>query len=121
MRRLTAGLLLVALVAGCDNPKAKKSGSEVDVGGRLIDHNGEPLERHGLRFQLESNGPAMLTMTLPTREEGKFSGRCQPGKYLVTLMVPSKDDKGEKSGPKPQYWEVTVPAEGKTKLVLQTQ
>ena len=33
------------------------------------------------------------------------------------VIVVTKDD----GGPKPQYWEVTIPAEGKTKLVLQTQ
>jgi hypothetical protein len=110
-------LLLVALAAGCEEKKkVKLIGGEVEVGGRLIDHNGDPLPDQTLRWQAEPLDFARTTTMVRTRDEGKFTARCMPGDYRVTLLRPLKGDEG---GPQPQYWEVTVPPEGKGKLVLQ--
>lgn len=99
----------------------------IDIQGRLVDADGGPLARRSLRFHAQDSanraGPSLLTIT---QADGTFVGRCLPGRYRVTLMVPSDKD-GAPEVPdryrnvEETPWEVTVPVRWPRRLVLRLE
>ena len=120
MYRWTIALLVAFVLAGCNQkPSPRPAGPEVDVGGRAVSADGEPLVGYGLRFQTDPPDLAKTAMVCRVQKEGEFFGRCLPGHYRVTLLLPPKDLQEGKAQAAPQYWEVTVPPGGKTSFVLE--
>ena len=124
------------VTAGC----ARKPAQEVEVGGRVEDGEGKPVAKLVVRFhpQDEENKMGRL-LTCLTEADGTFAGKCQPGRYKVTLnAVPAAGgsqpgagmlappDKGpgvpsNYASPTTTPWEVTIPSGGKKDLVLKQQ
>jgi hypothetical protein len=113
-------LLIAFVLAGCNQRQAPKpAGPEVDVGGRAVSAEGEALTGYGLRFQSDPPDQTKTAMICRVQKDGEFFGRCLPGRYRVTLLLPPKDLEEGKALAAPQYWEVTVPPGGKKSFVLE--
>jgi hypothetical protein len=131
-------LPLVLLVgAGCGKPAPL---DPVAVAGRVVSGDGKTLPRLILTFhpQEESNRRNMPSAA-PNPADGKFSTKCLPGRYKVTLAMDRGDpgSGGDPGGtgalPRPgapsmmfmRYqnsadtpWSVEVPAAGTSDIVL---
>ncbi len=139
-------ILVVAILAGagCQKPPPPRGAlGPPEIKGRALDSDGNPLVKVSLVFlpQDEVNkGTRVICLTQP---DGSFVGRCSPGRYKVTLAaVPSgasKADKTDKDAPARRTpslpfgvparygsatetpWEVEVPADGKSDIVLKVE
>lgn len=119
----TLVVLWFLLAAGCPS----RPTGPVEIKGRLLDAEGEPLAGVGLRFHLEGGGAGAALICL-TQKNGDFVGRCQPGTYAVTALPPPKDaPKGAPELPAAYRsaaetpWKVTVPGGGVKDIVLRVE
>lgn len=118
-------LLLLLFLSACNQPPP----GPVDVGGSLLDADGQPLARIALRFHpLEKATPPRPTLTCFTQTNGEFVGRCWPGTYRVTVLgAPGKKVvmppgiPSECAAVDTTPWEIKVPRGGTKKIVLRVE
>jgi hypothetical protein len=144
-RRLILTLVLLT-TASCKGPGPSPvpQGGEAEVRGRVEDSWGRPVAHGAVRlYPLDEKNKGRTVICL-TKSDGTFTGHCVPGRYKVTLWAaraptPSKAaqrEKGKPAPPKPTMpagvperygsfeetpWEVDVPAEGKSAVVLKVE
>jgi hypothetical protein len=82
MTRGALVFVMLVLAVGC----SKKPLTEVDIEGKALDRSGKPVQGYVVRFHPDEESiKHARTVTCVVQTDGKFVGRCLPGKYKVTL------------------------------------